>query len=66
MFDVNKEEAQVQGPTQPQPKEPPAVKKEEAPAIVSKWSLVDYENEDDDLVARWHLLPTQIVWSHKQ
>ena len=47
VFDVNKEEAQAQGPAvAPAPKEEPQVK-EEAPGIVSRWSLVDYDEDDD-------------------
>ena len=45
MFDV-KEELPA---AQPMPKEEP---EDEAPAIVSKWSLVDYDEEDDN-AARW-------------
>jgi hypothetical protein len=47
VFDV-KEELPA---AQPMPKEEPKAK-DEAPAIVSKWSLVDYD-EDDDNAARW-------------
>ena len=47
VFDV-KEELPA---AQPTPKEEPKAK-DEAPAIVSKWSLVDYD-EDDDNAARW-------------
>lgn len=47
VFDVNKDKAQAQGPAAaPAPKEEPKVK-EEAPGIVSRWSLVDYDEDDD-------------------
>ena len=47
VFDVNREEALAQGPpAAPAPKEEPQVK-EEAPGIVSRWSLVDYDEDDD-------------------
>lgn len=47
VFDVNKEEAQAQGPAAaPAPKEEPQVK-EDTPGIVSRWSLVDYDEDDD-------------------
>ncbi len=44
MFDVHKEEPEA---AQPAIKAEPKTK-EEAPSIVSKWSLVDYDNEDDE------------------
>ena len=47
VFDVNKEETRAQGPAAaPAPKEELEVK-EEAPGIVSRWSLVDYDEDDD-------------------
>ena len=45
VFDVHKEEAET--PAQPAVKAEPQAR-EEAPSIVSKWSLVDYDNDDDE------------------
>lgn len=42
VFDVHKEEPEMQAPVKTEQID------DKAPAIVSKWSLVDYDNEDDD------------------
>lgn len=42
VFDVHKEEPEEQPAVKAEPK------REEAPSIVSKWSLVDYDNDDDE------------------
>ena len=42
VFDVHKEEPEPQAAAKAEPKI-----KEEAPAIVSKWSVVDYDDEDE-------------------
>ncbi len=43
VFDVHKEEPEQQAAIKAEPKT-----KEETPSIVSKWSLVDYDNDDDE------------------
>ena len=43
VFDVHKEEPEAQPAIKAEPKA-----QEEAPSIVSKWSLVDYDNDEDE------------------
>ena len=43
VFDVHKEEPEAQPPVKAEPKA-----QEEVPGIVSKWSLVDYDNDDEE------------------
>jgi hypothetical protein len=47
VFDVNKEPAPEQQPAAAKPPEP------EAPSIVSKWTLVDYDDEKEQKAAEY-------------